>query len=170
MNGSRARSMSASGQSLYNILGIEKNCTQDDIKKAYRKLALKYHPDKNPNNPDATEKFKEINHAHSVLGDTTKRQIYDRYGSLGLYVAEQFGEENVNTYFVLTSPWCKEEFSTPEMTPDEEPTSSGGDQPITSQPNATSHPIAMPPPSESSDLRNPGSSHYGATDAFSYQS
>ena len=51
--------------------------------------------------------FKDINHAHSVLGDTTKRGIYDRYGSLGLYVAEQFGEENVNTYFVLTSPWCK---------------------------------------------------------------
>lgn len=99
--------MSASGQSLYNILGIQKNCTQDDIKKAYRKLALKYHPDKNPDNPEATEKFKEINHAHSVLSDTTKRQIYDRYGSLGLYVAEQFGEENVNTYFVLTSPWCK---------------------------------------------------------------
>ena len=51
--------------------------------------------------------FKEINHAHSVLSDTVKRGIYDRYGSLGLYVAEQFGEENVNTYFVLTSPWCK---------------------------------------------------------------
>ncbi len=51
--------------------------------------------------------FKEINYAHSVLADTTKRGIYDRYGSLGLYVAEQFGEENVNTYFVLTSPWCK---------------------------------------------------------------
>lgn len=54
--------------------------------------------------------FKEINHANSVLGDTTKRGIYDRYGSLGLYVAEHFGEENVNTYFVLTSPWCKVSF------------------------------------------------------------
>merc|ERR1712170_41735 len=102
-----ARSMSASGQQLYEVLGLTKDCTQDDIKKAYRKLALKYHPDKNPDNPEATEKFKEINHANSVLGDTTKRGIYDRYGSLGLYVAEQFGEENVNTYFVLTSPWCK---------------------------------------------------------------
>lgn len=99
--------MSASGQSLYEVLGLQKTCSQDDIKKAYRKLALRYHPDKNPNNPEATEKFKEINHAHSVLGDTTKRGIYDRYGSLGLYVAEQFGEENVNSYFVLTSPWCK---------------------------------------------------------------
>ena len=51
--------------------------------------------------------FQEINHANTVLSDTTKRGIYDRYGSLGLYVAEQFGEENVNTYFVLTSGWCK---------------------------------------------------------------
>lgn len=51
--------------------------------------------------------FKEINRAHSILSDLTKRNIYDNYGSLGLYIAEQFGEENVNTYFVLTSGWCK---------------------------------------------------------------
>ena len=51
--------------------------------------------------------FKELNRANMVLSDPTKRTIYDKYGSLGLYVAEQFGEENVNTYFVLTSPWCK---------------------------------------------------------------
>jgi DnaJ family protein C protein 5 len=51
--------------------------------------------------------FQEINKANTVLSDTTKRGIYDRYGSVGLYVAEQFGEENVNTYFVLTSGWCK---------------------------------------------------------------
>ncbi|KAF3860793.1 hypothetical protein F7725_001048 [Dissostichus mawsoni] len=67
------------------------------------KLALKFHPDKNPDNPDASEKFKEINNAHSILSDGTKKNIYDKYGSLGLYVAEQFGEENVNTYFVLSS-------------------------------------------------------------------
>jgi len=48
-----------------------------------------------------------VNHANGVLSDTVKRSIYDRYGSIGIYVAEQFGEENVNTYFVLTSPWCK---------------------------------------------------------------
>lgn len=72
-----------------------------------RKLALKFHPDKNPDNPDAAEKFKEINNAHSILSDTTKKNIYDKYGSLGLYVAEQFGEENVNTYFVLSSWWAK---------------------------------------------------------------
>ncbi|KAJ0064886.1 hypothetical protein NL108_017010, partial [Boleophthalmus pectinirostris] len=71
------------------------------------KLALKYHPDKNPDNPEAADKFKEINNAHAILNDPTKRNIYDKYGSLGLYVAEQFGEENVNTYFVLSSWWAK---------------------------------------------------------------
>ncbi|KAK7800143.1 hypothetical protein U0070_012567 [Myodes glareolus] len=71
------------------------------------KLALKYHPDKNPDNPEAADKFKEINNAHAILTDATKRNIYDKYGSLGLYVAEQFGEENVNTYFVLSSWWAK---------------------------------------------------------------
>lgn len=78
-----------------------------------RKLALKYHPDKNPDNPEAADKFKEINNAHAILTDATKRNIYDKYGSLGLYVAEQFGEENVNTYFVLSSWWAKVRASCP---------------------------------------------------------
>uniref|UniRef100_W5MC63 DnaJ homolog subfamily C member 5 n=2 Tax=Lepisosteus oculatus TaxID=7918 RepID=W5MC63_LEPOC len=103
----RQRSLSTSGETLYHVLGIDKNATPDDIKKSYRKLALKYHPDKNPDNPEAAEKFKEINNAHAILNDPTKRNIYDKYGSLGLYVAEQFGEENVNTYFVLSSWWAK---------------------------------------------------------------
>ncbi|KAL2737849.1 dnaJ subfamily C member 5-like isoform X1 [Vespula squamosa] len=98
---------STSGDSLYQILDIPKTATPEEIKKTYRKLALKYHPDKNPNNPEAAEKFKEINRAHAILTDLTKRNIYDNYGSLGLYVAEQFGEENVNAYFVVTSGWCK---------------------------------------------------------------
>lgn len=72
-----------------------------------RKLALKYHPDKNPDDPSAAETFKEINNAHTILTDTSKRNIYDKYGSLGLYVAEQFGDENVNTYFMLSSWWAK---------------------------------------------------------------
>ncbi|KAG7488492.1 hypothetical protein MATL_G00035430 [Megalops atlanticus] len=62
---------------------------------------------KNPENPDATDKFKEINNAHAILSDITKRNIYDKYGSLGLYVSQQFGEENVNTYFMLSSWWAK---------------------------------------------------------------
>lgn len=72
-----------------------------------RKLALKHHPDKNPDDPGAAERFKEINNAHTILTDTSKRNIYDKYGSLGLYVAEQFGDENVNTYFMLSSWWAK---------------------------------------------------------------
>uniref|UniRef100_A0A8I5MYJ3 DnaJ homolog subfamily C member 5B n=1 Tax=Papio anubis TaxID=9555 RepID=A0A8I5MYJ3_PAPAN len=77
-----------------------------------RKLALKHHPDKNPDDPAATEKFKEINNAHAILTDISKRSIYDKYGSLGLYVAEQFGDENVNTYFMLSSWWAKALFVT----------------------------------------------------------
>uniref|UniRef100_A0A8C1PZY8 DnaJ homolog subfamily C member 5 n=2 Tax=Cyprinus carpio TaxID=7962 RepID=A0A8C1PZY8_CYPCA len=103
----RQRTLSTSGESLYHVLGVDKLATVDDIKKSYRKLALKYHPDKNPDNPEAADKFKEINNAHAILNDSTKRNIYDKYGSLGLYVAEQFGEENVNTYFVLSSWWAK---------------------------------------------------------------
>lgn len=98
---------STSGDTLYQILGLPKTATADDVKKTYRKLALKYHPDKNPNNPEAAEKFKEVNRAHAILSDLTKRNIYDNYGSLGLYIAEQFGEENVNAYFLVTSGWCK---------------------------------------------------------------
>ncbi|XP_068901410.1 dnaJ homolog subfamily C member 5-like isoform X1 [Tenebrio molitor] len=101
------RKLSTQGDSLYEILALPKTATSDEVKKTYRRLALKYHPDKNPNNPEASEKFKEVNRAHSILSDPTKRNIYDNYGSLGLYIAEQFGEENVNAYFVVTSTWCK---------------------------------------------------------------
>ncbi|XP_070566305.1 dnaJ homolog subfamily C member 5-like isoform X2 [Ptychodera flava] len=101
------RSMSTSGESLYQLLGLQKGAEPDEVKRAYRKLALKWHPDKNPDNPDATEKFKEINHANSVLSDETKREIYDEYGSMGLYVAEQIGEENVKAYFMVHSPLFK---------------------------------------------------------------
>ncbi|XP_026515492.1 dnaJ homolog subfamily C member 5B [Terrapene carolina triunguis] len=103
----RQRALSTSGEALYQILALEKGATHEEIKKSYRKLALKYHPDKNPDNPEAAEKFKEINNAHAILTDLSKRNIYDKYGSLGLYVAEQFGEENVNAYFMLSSWWAK---------------------------------------------------------------
>ncbi|XP_050308515.1 dnaJ homolog subfamily C member 5 homolog isoform X2 [Anthonomus grandis grandis] len=101
------RKLSTQGDSLYEILALPKTASGEEIKKTYRRLALKYHPDKNPDNPEAAEKFKEVNRAHSILSDATKRNIYDNYGSLGLYIAEQFGEENVNAYFVVTSTWCK---------------------------------------------------------------
>ncbi len=66
---------------LYAELGVSKDATADEIKKAYRKLALKYHPDQNPGNKAAEEKFKKINAAYSVLGDELKRAQYDRYGT-----------------------------------------------------------------------------------------
>lgn len=65
----------------YKILGVDKNATQDDIKKAYRKLAMKYHPDKNPGDKSAEEKFKEITEANEVLSDPEKRKKYDMLGA-----------------------------------------------------------------------------------------
>lgn len=64
----------------YKILGVEKNATVDEIKKAYRKLARKFHPDVNPNNQDAHKKFQQINEANEVLSDAEKRKKYDKYG------------------------------------------------------------------------------------------
>jgi molecular chaperone DnaJ len=65
----------------YATLGVSKNASPDDIKKAYRKMAVKYHPDKNRGNKEAEEKFKEINEAYDILKDDQKRAAYDRYGS-----------------------------------------------------------------------------------------
>ena len=68
----------------YEILGVSKNASDDEIKKAYRKLAVKYHPDKNPGDKEAEAKFKEINEAHDVLADKQKRARYDQFGHAGV--------------------------------------------------------------------------------------
>ena len=67
----------------YEVLGVDRNASQDEIKKAYRKKAMKYHPDRNPDDPDAEKKFKEAAEAYSVLGDEQKRKQYDQYGHAG---------------------------------------------------------------------------------------
>ncbi|XP_073301372.1 uncharacterized protein [Primulina huaijiensis] len=73
------------GVDYYKVLQVDRNATDDELKKAYRKLAMKWHPDKNPNNKKAAEaKFKEISEAYEVLSDSQKRQIYDQYGEEGL--------------------------------------------------------------------------------------
>ncbi len=65
----------------YQILGVDRNASADDVRKAYRKLAMQYHPDRNPGNKQAEEKFKEINEAYQVLSDPQKRARYDQVGS-----------------------------------------------------------------------------------------
>jgi curved DNA-binding protein CbpA len=68
----------------YQILGLDKNADENQIKKAYKKLAIKYHPDKNPNNKEAEEKFKTICEAYSILSDKDKKEQYDRFGKQGI--------------------------------------------------------------------------------------
>ena len=68
----------------YEILGLAKNASKDDIRKAYRKLAMKYHPDRNPDSKEAEDKFKEVKEAYEILYDEDKRAAYDRYGHAGV--------------------------------------------------------------------------------------
>ena len=75
----------------YEVLGLTKTASEDDIKKAYRKIAIKYHPDRNPGDKEAEEKFKEAAEAYSVLSDQQKRQQYDQFGFDGPNMGGGFG-------------------------------------------------------------------------------
>lgn len=73
------------------MLGVDRTASEQELKSAYRKLALQHHPDRNPNNPDAEERFKEVSEAYAILADSDKRAAYDRYGHAGLGGAGQGG-------------------------------------------------------------------------------
>ena len=92
----------------YKILGIEKKATASDIKKAYRKLARKYHPDLNPSDADAQKNFQQINEANAVLSDPEKRKKYDQYGKDWQH-AEQF--ENAKQYQEQASGFAGQKYS-----------------------------------------------------------
>ncbi len=76
---------------LYEILEVDKNASKDEIKKTYRKIAMKHHPDRNPGNAEAEQKFKEASEAYAVLSDDQKRQQYDQFGHAGVGMGEQGG-------------------------------------------------------------------------------
>jgi molecular chaperone DnaJ len=68
----------------YEVLGVDKSTPKDELKKSYRKLAMKYHPDRNPDDANASEKFKELSEAYEILSDDQKRQAYDQFGHDGV--------------------------------------------------------------------------------------
>ncbi|MCL2760329.1 MAG: J domain-containing protein [Desulfuromonadales bacterium] len=80
-------------QDYYKVLGLKKGASSDEIKKAYRKLAVKYHPDKNPGDKAAEDRFKEINEAYAVLSDPKKKEEYDQFGSTGFH--QKYSQEDI---------------------------------------------------------------------------
>ena len=83
--------MAAEKRDYYEVLGLKKGATDDEIKKAFRKMALKYHPDRNPGDKEAEEKFKEVNEAYGILSDPDKKSKYDRFGHAGVDPNAGFG-------------------------------------------------------------------------------
>jgi molecular chaperone DnaJ len=89
----------ASKRDYYEVLGVDKNASQEDVKKAYRKLAIKYHPDKNPEDPSAEDKFKEAAEAYDVISDTEKRKRYDQFGHQGVNGSSGPGNMSMDDIF-----------------------------------------------------------------------
>jgi molecular chaperone DnaJ len=83
----------------YEVLGVQKDAQKDDIKRAYRKLAIQFHPDKNPGDKASEEKFKEATEAYEVLGDDSKRQAYDQFGFAGVEGMGGAGQHDYSTVF-----------------------------------------------------------------------
>ena len=83
--------MSVAKRDYYEVLNVSRECDEQTLKSAYRKLALQYHPDRNPGNHQAEEKFKEAAEAYAVLSDSQKRAAYDRFGHQGVTGAGEIG-------------------------------------------------------------------------------
>src|SRR6202048_3733078 len=78
-------------QDYYKLLDVARTATEADIKKAYRRLAMKYHPDRNPGDKEAEEKFKEAKEAYEILSDSQKRAVYDQHGHAGIEASRNAG-------------------------------------------------------------------------------
>ena len=79
----------------YNLLGVKRGASDDDIKKAYRRLARKHHPDVNPGDKVAEDKFKQISEAYDVLSDPKKKEVYDKFGSYSENLRDEIGRAHV---------------------------------------------------------------------------
>ncbi|MBN2222434.1 MAG: DnaJ domain-containing protein, partial [Vallitaleaceae bacterium] len=97
----------------YKVLGVKKDASQDEIKKAYRKLALQYHPDRNQSNKEAEEKFKEVSEAYAVLSDQKKRQEYDNFGHTGF--RRRYTQEDIFKGFDISDIFKDAGFGTEDI-------------------------------------------------------